>query len=375
MLWEMFEKFISMLASLVLSVSGFFGFVAHSPQISHNSMPTTTLTSTVTTTNSHEASYSKRYKIIDNKVYFYPWRIFYDESGMEDQRYNSIENAKEVIGADAVTFLESKDNMEDGYAKDKNKVYYNGEILTNADADSFAQINDRSGYAKDKNNIFLHGKILNIEIDRASLVIMFGAIKDSRHVYIEDYDGNLDLASDIDAPTFQHVGTSCEVIRSSDIEYYKDKYRVYVVAANTNDGPNYKSIDSVDVSSFHILQTGSLSNASYAKDKNVVYSSCYGNILKEADPATFQILGKKYARDKSHMYYRDRIINGADMSTFVIISGTRDEWDQRMESFSKDKNNVYQFGEKVEGVNPENCTTEATGFREACNPNELGGYF
>jgi hypothetical protein len=63
-----------------------------------------------------------------------------------------------------------------------------------------------------------------------------------------------------------------------------------------------------------------------------------GKRVAAADPATFQVLGvTAYARDQVHAYHRTELIQGADGSSFELIN----------ESFARDKARIYFLGEPI----------------------------
>ncbi len=113
--------------------------------------------------------------------------------------------------------------LYDRYAKDKNHVYRDGEIISWADTKTFVSY-DRN-YAKDKNHIYCLWDIMEA-----------------------DYD------------TFQVLNE----------DYAKDKNHVYTYG---------NILEWADVETFQIL------NKYYAKDKNHVYT--YGDILEWTNPETF----------------------------------------------------------------------------------------
>ena len=98
-------------------------------------------------------------------------------------------------------------------------------------------------------------------------------------------------------------------------------------------------------------QDGSL----FAKDKNHVYSACFGDpdctdkafVISEADPSTFSVLGLSgglyYSKDKNHVYFTIGVLNGADPGTFVFVPGTVGRsYD------AQDKNHKYLNGQIVQ---------------------------
>lgn len=92
-------------------------------------------------------------------------------------------------------------------------------------------------------------------------------------------------------------------------------------------------LTNVDRPSFTIIDT----NEYWAIDKGHVY--IYGQILFEAD-STFRYLGNNYCIRQSAVYYIDKPVTGADVSTFMLV--TESMYD------AKDKNACYYCGGKVD---------------------------
>ena len=81
------------------------------------------------------------------------------------------------------------------------------------------------------------------------------------------------------------------------------------------------------------LDTFKVLSFRYAKDKNNVF--CFGNKLKNADPATFENNEQwdTYAKDKDHVYFNCNIIDIAESESFTVYAGG--------EGIGKDKNHVF----------------------------------
>lgn len=296
-----------------------------------------------------------------------------------------------IPDADVHTFV----FLGNEYAKDNNKVYYEGKILENADANTFSLVDD--GYAKDKSHVFYGDKMLTIEIEPASFEVVGGrAIKDSRRVYFQNYyEDRYDLATGVDALSFQHVGT-CASVEISNGSYFKDKNHVFI--QNFSAGNPVNSINQIDISSFQYLGNYSVAeglpySVSYSKDKSNVYYSCgevlnnadvtsftdlkdgyakdknkvwyLADVIDVADAITFQSIGEGYARDKTHVYFVGDFIENVDVATFTLVKGDVDI-NEYGSVYAKDKNYVYSGGEIVEGVSPTSCTAESI---KNCNPN------
>jgi len=63
----------------------------------------------------------------------------------------------------------------------------------------------------------------------------------------------------------------------------------------------------------------------YAADEKNVYvinsTRSAWILIKDADRGTFHIIQGRFAQDKNHIYYRETILEGADASSFSVISG------------------------------------------------------
>lgn len=83
------------------------------------------------------------------------------------------------LGADEVTFTVLSDEQ---YAKDKNNVYYQGDIIVGADASTFVLIKG-GPYSKDKNHVYLRGtKVINADPNTFT-VIEYLYARDKKGVY------------------------------------------------------------------------------------------------------------------------------------------------------------------------------------------------
>ena len=73
----------------------------------------------------------------------------------------------------------------------------------------------------------------------------------------------------------------------------------------------------------------------FTKDKNHIYLE--EKVLLEADVRTFKVIDFAYGKDKSNVYYRDKIIP---------INPTEYKIDKH--GFIRDKNNIFHYEEKIE---------------------------
>ena len=108
--------------------------------------------------------------------------------------------------------------------------------------------------------------------------------------------------------------------------YYADKNTVYSTNGQT------KFLDRMtyaDRATFTVLASDSFSQ--WAKDKNYVYD--FGNVVMEADPASFNTIGNsRYVKDKTHVFFGMggeysglySVVKGADPVTFSAVDNPAD---------------------------------------------------
>ena len=82
----------------------------------------------------------------------------------------------------------------------------------------------------------------------------------------------------------------------------------------------------------------------YAKDKNNIYY--LGERVKNIDRLTFEYLGKGYAKDKNYVYYS--FMKGLDSEVGIIKEADMETFEYLDYFYAKDKDHVYEFGEVSE---------------------------
>lgn len=238
--------------------------------------------------------------------------------------------------------------LEKGFAKDKNKAYFQGYEIQQSDAASFEYIEGL--YAKDKNHVYLGANSFSndpqgFEIVSRSLLLSYYS-KDSQFVY----QANRRI-EEADPKSFSQIKG----------KYYRDKNHVFYSG---------KKIVGADPLTFEVL------NEKYAKDKNHVFY--IDVILQGADPQSFEWLQENYSRDKQHVYLESFLLPDSDAQTFEILEGcySRDakqvyfcehvvsqdpkhfefiKWKNRI-LFGKDSKSVYNRQKRLEGADPETFT-------------------
>ena len=279
---------------------------------------------------------------------------YFKENGEVYYKMPYLEIKSKVKGADAKT-LENvgEDNMEiAGYfGKDSKNVYFIGEKIKDVSPKGFEILDAK--YVKDDKNLY------KLE-DKLSSYFSSNEIK-TKKVSI---DG-------LDVKSFKILENN----KDSYFDYYVDKSNVYI------DKDNLEKITGADRNSFEIL------GYSIARDKNNVYKK--GEKLGNIDIASFKYFDNWIAKDKNRVFYMDerKDIKNADAKTFERMEESyyfrdknnvfalkndypdssynlvlemsknidRSSFDILNAEFGKDKNGVYYFGEKIDGISSNNA--------------------
>lgn len=113
------------------------------------------------------------------------------------------------------------------------------------------------------------------------------------------------------------------------------------------DGVEIFSLNWLDVFENADPETFKILSKIYAKDKHAVYH--YGDVEETLDAETFQMLGQKdsslYMKDKNGIYWKtpDEKLENADPKTFEVVSI----------HYAKDKKNVYVHSSVLKNADPE----------------------
>lgn len=189
--------------------------------------------------------------------------------------------ARKPEGYDPSTFI----RINQTYATDAYHVYYCNEILKDADPKSFRALNEE--YSADSRHVWYREDI----IERANPATFVAPEKNN------SLDFSIAIAHD-------------------DHDYYSQNHPLHVA-----DMGSFKQID-----------------GSWAVDRqNVYYIGMEAEIGKDIVPIgdyrTFRVLNHLYAADAKCVYYKNKIVEGADPKTFVVLDGGND--------YGQDKNRVY----------------------------------
>ena len=271
-----------------------------------------------------------RYKKDKNNLYF-KWKkvknvnpddveiIENDFIKIKDTLYEIFNfEEKEVEIAPLTVDINTFEHIDNRYYKDKTNIYYNknGKLKKIEDINfkSFAILEENSYFGKDKNNIYYKGDILE-KIDRNSFKVLNESydnsiIKDKNGIYILTKESSIKTIKinknikNIDFNSFEEITNYPYV--------FKDKNAVYTL--NTDDDKiatvfNFRGIDyKINELSDANPKKFDMMELNYFKDdKNVYYFSNKEKMIKKiknADIKSFEIMNDDYAKDKNSEYYR-----------------------------------------------------------------------
>lgn len=286
-------------------------------------------------------------------------------------------------GADPKTF----EGISYTLGKDKNAIYKKENRLSGIDPATFEEID--AAFTKDKNNIYYEDvPMKGIDPKTFEPFVNYTHVKDKNgiyHFYLFNDDlvvEKVELSPEIDLKTLQSFENYAEYSKDKNNVYYDfqkiegadiktfepDGYSI----GKDKKGVYYKThkINGIDVNSTEVLEN------EFYKDKNNIY---YRNkklenfkpenfevissslvqqnedfyyftedendntkffLLenKNVDVETFEVLDEEYTKDKNNVYYKGKILKGADVKTFDIHYNKNDNGYK-----IKDKNKVYKI--------------------------------
>lgn len=165
-------------------------------------------------------------------------------------------------------------------------------------------------------------------IDRFSEHEVFESMRDDRETIAYPERGETKVLwgpntmRQADPDDFRQLGES---------EYYVDGTSVYF---------QNSLIDEAHAGSFEIKD-------GYCVDSLSVF--VHGQKVRKANAPTYKKLNTQYAKDASHVFFKNGIVDGADPKTFSLL-GKHDKYD--LHGYAKDRNRVYAAGKPVEGIDP-----------------------
>lgn len=256
------------------------------------------------------------------------------------------DDCREIVNADVESFERYNASF---YAHDKNAVYFRGEKVLNADAESLKTYYKTSLYASDKDFVYFRGKkVVDLDVDS------FKAYGQSLYAYDKDsvYFGGEKIEG-VDVNSFEY---------SSLYFYLKDKNAVYfwgkrLESADRDSLENLGMAYNFDYY-LYVKEEGTLENTSlppgryyylYAKDKDHVFYN--GEEIPEADPSSFEFLhadsNSNYAKDQYHGYYKGESISN-EPDSFALIEPKKGVYRGINDfKYAKDKNHVFYEGDVI----------------------------
>lgn len=221
---------------------------------------------------------------------------------------------KEVKEADLETFEILDEGEGNHFAKDKNHFYYSGKPVEGLDRKTGEYLGKK--YFKDKNSAFFRNKKLEGSDPNSFKIIDPPYSKDHKSVY---YDGL--KMKNCESATFQILAKN----------YSRDKNNLYF---------NRYLVDEADPNGFKLLiQEG---RSPYYTDGKQVFH--HKHVLKNSDPNSWGRLYGRYSKDKNQVYFVEKIVEGADATTFESHAYKKHNGKQYN---AQDKNHRYINGKKL----------------------------
>ena len=280
---------------------------------------------------------------------------YFKENGEVYYKMPYYEIKSKVKGADAKT-LENvgEDNMEMAgfFGKDSKNTYFIGKKIKDVSPKGFEILDAK--YVKDDKNLYKFEtdslsyfssseiKTKKVSIDGLD-VKSFKVLENNKDYYFDYYvdksnvyldKDNLEKITGADRNSFEILGYSIA----------RDKNNVYKKG---------EKLGNIDIASFKYFENGII-----AKDKNRVFYMDERKDIKNADAKTFERMGESYYfRDKNNVFALKNDYSDSNYNLVLEMSKNidRSSFDILNNEFGKDKNGVYYFGEKIDGISSNNA--------------------
>lgn len=254
------------------------------------------------------------------------------------QYYGKDKNNVYLMGekikkADVKTFQVISEESFNHYSKDKNNVYLETYIIEGADPKTFEIIKEEPSYSKDKKYLYYSGKKIdkirdNLENMSAGVLDI---IKNGNRIYA---NGN---RLDIENPeNFKIIKN--DYYNNPNIIYGKNNKNIYVIIGN---GQKIRSkvIKDADIDSFEIMEIGA-----YSRDKNNIYFT-YSDVvkMKDVDKDSFTIGEHGFSYDKNSVYFYGKKIDGISPKGFKIVDLAVNSGEPVTFALLTDSKNLYKF--------------------------------
>ena len=280
---------------------------------------------------------------------------YFKENGEVYYKMPYFEIKSKVKGADAKT-LENvgEDNMEMAgfFGKDSKNTYFIGKKIKDVSPKGFEILDAK--YVKDDKNLYKFEtdslsyfssseiKTKKVSIDGLD-VKSFKVLENNKDYYFDYYvdksnvyldKDNLEKITGADRNSFEILGYSIA----------RDKNNVYKKG---------EKLGNIDIASFKYFENGII-----AKDKNRVFYMDERKDIKNVDAKTFERMGESYYfRDKNNIFALKNDYSDSNYNLVLEMSKNidRSSFDILNNEFGKDKNGVYYFGEKIDGISSNNA--------------------
>ena len=254
------------------------------------------------------------------------------------QYYGKDKNNVYLMGekikkADVKTFQVISEESFNHYSKDKNNVYLETYIIEGADPKTFEIIKEEPSYSKDKKYLYYSGK--KIDEIRDNLKIMsagiFGIIINGNKIYANG--SRLDIEN---PENFKIIKN--DYYNNPNVIYGKNNKNIYVIIGN---GQKIRSkvIKDADINSFEIMEIGA-----YSRDKNNIYFTHSDVVkMKNVDKDSFTIGEHGFSYDKNSVYFYGKKIDGISPKGFKIVDLAVNSGDSVTFALLTDSKNLYKF--------------------------------
>lgn len=255
--------------------------------------------------------------------------------GIASSGYSVVDDSayydgKLIDGADSQSFriFDEQDYRYSPYARDKHHLFYSGKIVDGALAEDIHEIeNSRGMYWRNSRQVIYDDKVLP------------GANPDSFAVF-EGFTGWAFSDNGDQYNVFSYGSPLPAVDRNSfvplDDFHARDKDRIF----NKQD----TILPEADAASFELL-----ADHSFARDRHHVYylSTNQPFAVEGADPASFEVLERGYARDRNNIYVVEQYVNVLKLEQAHADSFEVTQYDDVTKSEAKDAKHYYYDGKIV----------------------------
>lgn len=281
-----------------------------------------------------------------------------------------------IEGADPLSF----EVIDHSYAKDSNNIYYNGKLVSGVSPHPVLTVKAGlnisgfdSGYLISGDKVLSHGEVITDADPETFLYLQDLYAVDAHNLYYH-------TDNKMPQQTLPHA-----IDNASDRYIQHGNQILYQGNVISEQGSQFKMIDDEYASdSLHVYSNGSIVEEMvpegftvisryYRKDKYQAYY--FKTPIPESDPNTFEVLNDTLSRDKQHLYHHGYIVKNKQPSevsrsdadelqklwkwkslhldpTHVIIVPSDDIQDIT-HSFFAYQNEVYTRTKKLTGITPE----------------------